>query len=114
MRRRPLRTTERSDPRSTRRAIAFRLRPVSSAASVIVYVRNPSSLEPWILPNHGAAGNSQPTPGVPHRGHPEGKTGRERGTHSEIGPGEGYAPTGGQDVGSISTVGGSATGTFGA
>jgi hypothetical protein len=36
MRRRPFRTTERSDPRSTRRAIAFRLTPVSSAASLIV------------------------------------------------------------------------------
>jgi hypothetical protein len=44
MRLRPFRTTDRSDPRSTRRAIAFRLSPVSSAASVIVYVRKLSSL----------------------------------------------------------------------
>ena len=44
MRRRPFRTTERSEPRSTRRAIAFRLSPVRSAASVMVYVRK-SSLE---------------------------------------------------------------------
>jgi len=37
--RRPLRTSERSEPRSIRRAIAFRLSPVRSAASAIVYVR---------------------------------------------------------------------------
>ena len=35
----PERSTERTDPRSTRRAIAFRLSPVTSAASVMVKFR---------------------------------------------------------------------------
>jgi hypothetical protein len=53
MRRRPFRTTERSEPRSTRRAIAFRLRPVRSAASVMVYVRKVSLESRYPVPGPG-------------------------------------------------------------
>ena len=53
MRRRPFRMTERSEPRSTRRAIAFRLRPVRSAASLMVYVRKVSLESRYPVPGTG-------------------------------------------------------------
>ena len=94
MRRRPLRTTERSDPRSTRREIAFRLMPVRSAASVMVYVRTPSPLERRILPNLGRSGNLVPSRGLPAGVAQRGKRGPRRVPRHRRGPrpGSGGSP----------------------
>ena len=84
MRRRPFRTTERSEPRSTRRAIAFRLSPVRSAASVMVYVRKVSLESRYPVPGPGfcrtAAGcGKQNVPRGCHNGVSEGADGGRSG-----------------------------------